>query len=82
MLNFLHTNSGGLKDVDLATLPSTMLHYYSQEDSIPKFILALEHSCEKLARGGVLGSNVRFYNTTGDSTLSSHGLPPLSGSYS
>ena len=38
MLEFLLTNSGGLHDVDLATLPSTMLQYYAKEDSIPKFI--------------------------------------------
>ena len=42
MLEFLRTNSGGLHDVDLATLPSDMLHYYATAEGIPEFILELE----------------------------------------
>ena len=42
MLEFLRTNSGGLHDVDLATLPSEMLHYYATAEGIPEFILELE----------------------------------------
>ena len=53
MLDFLRTNSGGLHDVDVATLPSAMLHYYANHDTIPEFILELENSREKLVRGGV-----------------------------
>jgi len=45
ILAFLHTNSGGLHDVDLATLPSSdMLHYYATAEGIPEFILELEYS--------------------------------------
>jgi hypothetical protein len=50
MLEFLRRNSGGLHNVDVATLPSAMLHYYANNDSIPEFILELEYSREKLAR--------------------------------
>jgi hypothetical protein len=50
MLEFLRTNSGGLHNVDVATLPSKMLQYYANNDSIPEFILELEYSREKLAR--------------------------------
>lgn len=53
MLEFFRANSGGLHNVDLATLPSDMLHYYANSNSIPKFILDLEHSREKLIRGEV-----------------------------
>jgi hypothetical protein len=49
MLEFLCTNSGG----DLATIPSDMLHYYANAEGIPEFILELEYSCDKLARGEV-----------------------------
>ena len=49
MLEFLCTNSGG----DLATIPSDMLHYYANAKGIPEFILELEYSCDKLARGEV-----------------------------
>jgi hypothetical protein len=45
ILAFLHTNSGGLHDVDLATLSSSdMLHYYATAEGIPEFILELEYS--------------------------------------
>ena len=49
MLEFLRTNSGSLHDVDLATLPSDMLHYYATAEGIPQ----LKYSREKLERGGV-----------------------------
>jgi hypothetical protein len=53
LLEYLRTNSGGLHNTDLATLPTEMVHYYANENGIPEFILALEKACEKLARGGV-----------------------------
>jgi hypothetical protein len=53
LLEYLRTNSGGLHNTNLATLPTEMLHYYANKDGIPEFILALEKACEKLAHGGV-----------------------------
>ncbi len=53
LLEYLRTNSGGLHNTNLATLPTEMLHYYANVDGIPEFILALEKAREKLACGGV-----------------------------
>jgi hypothetical protein len=53
LLEYLRTNSGGLHNTNLATLPTEMLHYYANKDGIPEFILALEKAREKLARKGV-----------------------------
>ena len=76
MLEFLRTNSGGLHDVDLATLPSDMLHYYATAEGIPKFILELEHSREKLERGGVPKSDATLLATAHSQVMA----PTLSGS--
>ncbi len=35
LLEYLQTNSGGLHNTNLATLPTEMLHYYANEDGIP-----------------------------------------------
>ncbi len=40
-----------------------MLHYYANKGGIPKFILALEKACEKLARGGVPMSDATLLAT-------------------
>jgi hypothetical protein len=40
-----------------------MLHYYASAASIPEFILALEDSREKLARGGVPMSDATLLST-------------------
>jgi hypothetical protein len=53
MFEHLCTNSGGLHNVDLATLPADMLHYYATAEGIPEFILALENSWKKLSHGVV-----------------------------
>ena len=49
IIEYLRTNSSGLHNIDLALLPSEMLHYYANEDGIPEFILTLKKSHEKLA---------------------------------
>ncbi len=77
MLEFLRTNSGGLHDVDLATLPSDMLHNYATAEGIPEFILELEHSREKLERGGVPMSDATLL-ATAHSQVMAYGLPTLS----
>jgi hypothetical protein len=53
LVEYLRTNSGGLHNTNLATLPTEMLYYYANEDGIPEFILALKKAREKLARGGI-----------------------------
>jgi hypothetical protein len=63
LLEYLRTNSGGLHNTDLATLPTEMLHYYANKDSIPKFILALKKAHEKLARGGIPMSDATLLAT-------------------
>ncbi len=63
LLEYLHTNSGGLHNTDLATLPTEMLHYYTNKDGIPEFILALKKAREKLARGGVPMSDATLLAT-------------------
>lgn len=75
MLEFLRTNSGGLHDVDVATLPSAMLHYYANNDSIPEFILELEYSREKLARGGAPMSNATLLATAHSQVMASLHYP-------
>ena len=62
-IEYLRTSSGGLHDIDLALLPSEMLHYYANEDGIPEFILALKKAGEKLARGGVPMSDATLLAT-------------------
>ncbi len=63
LLEYLRTNSGGLHNTNLATLPTEMLHYYANKDGIPEFILALEKAHEKLACGGVLMSDAKLLAT-------------------
>jgi hypothetical protein len=63
LLEYLRTNSGGLHNTNLATLPTEMLHYYTNKDGIPEFILALEKAREKLARGGVPMSDATLLAT-------------------
>ena len=75
MLEFLRTNSGGLHDVDLATLPSNMLHYYATAEGIPEFILELEHSREKLERGGVPMSDATLLATAHSQVMASQHYP-------
>ena len=75
MLEFLHTNSGGLNVVDLATLPSDMLQYYATAEGIPEFILELEHSREKLARGGVPMSDATLLATAHSQVMASQHYP-------
>ena len=75
MLEFLRTNSGGLHDVDLATLPSDMLHYYATAEGIPEFILELEHSREKLERGGVPMSDATLLATAHSQVMASQHYP-------
>ena len=75
MLSFLRTNSGGLHDVDLATLPSDMLHYYANADGIPEFILELEYSREKLERGGVPMSDATLLATAHTQVMGSQHYP-------
>ena len=75
MLEFLRINSGGLHDVDLASLPSTMLEYYAKHESIPEFILALEYSREKLARGGVPMSDPTLLATAHSQVMGSLHYP-------
>jgi hypothetical protein len=53
LLKYLQTNSCGLRNNDLATLPAAMLHFYADVEGIPEFILKLEKACEKLERRGV-----------------------------
>jgi hypothetical protein len=53
ILEYLRNNSGGLHSNDLTTLPSEMLHYYTDAEGISEFILALAKAREKLARGGL-----------------------------
>ena len=75
MLEFLRTNSGGLHDVDLATLPSDMLHYYVAAEGIPEFILALEYAREKLERGGVPMSDATLLATAHSQFMASQHYP-------
>ena len=75
MLEFLRTNSGGLHDVDLAKLPSEMLHYYETAEGIPEFILELEYSREKLERGGVPMSDATLLATAHSQVMSSLHYP-------
>jgi hypothetical protein len=75
MLEFLRTNSGGLHDVDLATLPSDMLHYYAITEGMPKFILALEYSREKLDCGGVPMSDATLLATAHLQVMGSQHYP-------
>jgi hypothetical protein len=63
LFEYLRTNSGGLHNTNLATLPIEMLHYYANEDGIPEFILALKKAREKLARGGVPMSDATLLAT-------------------
>ena len=53
LIEYLHTNSGGLHNIDLTLLPSEMLHFYANPEGIPKFILALKKANEKLDWGGI-----------------------------
>jgi hypothetical protein len=75
MFEHLRTNSGGLHDVDLATLPADMLHYYATAESIPEFILALEYSREKLARGAVPMSDATLVATAHSQVMASLQFP-------
>ena len=75
MLEYLRTNSGGLHDVDLATLPSDMLHYYAAAEGIPEFILALEYAREKLDRGGVPMSDATLLATAHSQVMASQHYP-------
>ena len=49
--------------MDLALLLLEMLHFYANEEGIPKFILALEKARKKLAHGGVPMSDVTLLAT-------------------
>ncbi len=75
LLEYLCTNSSGLHNTDLATLPTEMLHYYANEDVIPEFILALEKAHEKLARGGVPMSDATLLATAHSQVFASLHYP-------
>ena len=75
MFEHLRTNSGGLHDVDLASLPAEMLHYYEKAASIPEFILELENSREKLARGGVPMPDATLLSTAHAQVMASLQFP-------
>ena len=75
MLEYLRVNSGGLHDVDLATLPSDMLHYYAAAEGIPEFIIALEYAREKLTRGGVPMSDATLLATAHSQVMASQHYP-------
>ena len=75
LIEYLRTNSGGLHNIDLALLPSEMLHYYANEDGIPEFILALEKAREKLARGGVPMSDATLLATAHSQVMASLHYP-------
>ncbi len=63
LLEYLRTNSGGLHNTNLTTLPTETLHYYANEDGISEFILALKKAREKLARGGIPMSDAMLLAT-------------------
>jgi hypothetical protein len=70
MLQFLCTNSGGLHNVDLATLPSDMLDGHRGRHT------ELEYSREKLARGEVLPmSDATLLATAHSQVMGSHHYP-------
>jgi hypothetical protein len=75
LLEYLHTNSGGLHSNDLATLPSEMLHYYADAEGIPEFILALAKAREKLARGGLPMSDATVLATAHSQVFASMHYP-------
>jgi hypothetical protein len=75
LLEYLRTNSGGLHNTDLATLPTEMLHYYANKDGIPEFILALEKAREKLARGGIPMSDATLLATAHSQVFASLHYP-------
>jgi hypothetical protein len=52
-----------------------MLHYYVTAASIPEFILALENSREKLARGGVPMLDATLLSTTHAQVMASLHFP-------
>jgi hypothetical protein len=75
LLEYLRTNSGGLHNTDLATLPTEMLHYYANEDGIPEFILALEKARKKLAHRGVPMSDATLLATAHSQVFASLHYP-------
>jgi len=77
MLEFLRTNSGGLHDVDLATLPSTCYTTTPPRKAYPssEFILKLEHSREKLEWGGVPMSDATLLATAHSQVMASQHYP-------
>jgi hypothetical protein len=78
MLEFLRTNSGGLHDIDLATLPAQMLHYYATAEGIPEFILQLKYAREKLERGGVPMADATLLATAHSQVMGSLHYPEAS----
>ena len=70
--------SGGVHDVDLATLPADMLHYYATAEGIHEFILALEYSREKLECGGVPMSDATLLATAHSQVMGSLHYPEAS----
>ena len=53
LLEHLVTNSGGLHNNELLSLPEKMLSYYKDSEGIPEFLLKLAKAREKLARGSL-----------------------------
>jgi hypothetical protein len=75
LLGHLTSNSGGLHNNELVSLPTEMLSYYEESEGIPEFLLKLAKAREKLARGGLPMSDEVLLATASSQVFKSMHFP-------
>ena len=75
LFEHLVTNSGGLHNNELVSLPAEMLMYYEESEGIPEFLLKLAKAREKLARGGLPMSDEVLLATASSQVFKSMHFP-------
>jgi len=75
LLQHLTTNSGGLHNNELVSLPTEMLSYYEESEGIPEFLLKLAKAREKLACRGLPMSDEVLLATASSQVFKSMHFP-------
>jgi hypothetical protein len=75
IIAFLDTNSGGLHAINMISLHTNMLNYYTQADGIPQYINMLEDAQKKATRAGMPIANVELMMMASAAILAAQHFP-------
>jgi len=75
IMAFLDANNGGLHAVDMISLRTNMMQYYTQADGIPQYIVMMEDAQKKAKRAGMPIADVKLVMMASAAVLAAQHFP-------